>query len=400
MVSDNLRNPFRPGAGHPPPYLAGRETERQVFLDLLGQRSVVDNLILTGLRGVGKTVLLDSLKPDALEAGWLWVANDLSEAASLTERTLCVRILTDLAVGLSGVAVVDRPAQNIGLVSEPAPVRDKLSYDALQDVFERTPGLAVDKLKAVLEFAWEQVEARGFKGIVFAYDEAQNLGVDVAAGDHPVELLLGTFYSLQRKGVPLLLALAGLPTLFPRLVEARTYAERMFKLAYLGRLSRDESAAAMREPVRRAGSPVEFSDDSVDVIHRTSQGYPYFIQYICREAFDIWVVNPDVAVPLGDIVRKLDSDFFAGRWSRATDRQRDLLRVVAGLECAAEEFSVQEIVTASRNTERPFSASHVGQMLIKLSEAGLVYRNRYSRYSLAVPLLDEFIRREAGVCRP
>ena len=89
MVSDNLRNPFRPGAGHPPPHLAGRETERQVFLDLLGQRSVVDNLILTGLCGVGKTVLLDSLKPDALGAGWLWVANDLPEAASLTERT-CV----------------------------------------------------------------------------------------------------------------------------------------------------------------------------------------------------------------------------------------------------------------------------------------------------------------------
>ena len=238
------------------------------------------------------------------------------------------------------MAVVDRPAQNIGLVSEPAPVRDKLSYDALQDVFERTPGLAVDKLKAVLEFAWEQVGSRGFNGIIFAYDEAHNLGVDVAAGDHPVELLLGAFYSLQRKGVPLLLALAGLPTLFPRLVEARTYAERMFKLAYLGRLSRDESAAAMREPVCRAGSPVEFSDDSVDVIYRTSQGYPYFIQYICREAFDIWVVNPAAAVPLGDIVRKLDSDFFAGQWSRATDRQRDLLRVVAGLECAAEEFSV------------------------------------------------------------
>ena len=214
-------------------------------------------------------------------------------------------------------------------------------------------------------------------------------------GEHPVELLLGAFYSLQRKGVPALMALAGLPTLFPRLVEARTYAERMFKLVSLGWLDRDESAAAMREPLRISNAPVEFSDDSVDAIYETSQGYPYFIQYICREAFDVWLVNPSAAVPLDDIVRKLDSDFFAGRWARATDRQRDLLRVIAGLEHAADEFSVQDIVAASRATGRPFSASHVGQMLAKLSEAGLVYRNRYSRYSLAVPLLDELIRREA-----
>ena len=398
MVADNFRNPFRPGAGHPPPYLAGREAERQVFLALLRQRPVVDNLILTGLRGVGKTVLLDSFKPEALESGWLWVANDLSEAASLTDSAVCTRVLADLAVGVSGVAVAQRAATSRGFISAPAAEYDEISYEALQGVFARTPGLAADKLKAVLEFVWDRVGECGFKGIVFAYDEAQNLGIDAVAGEHPVELLLDAFYSVQRKGIPLLLALAGLPTLLPRLVEARTYAERMFKPVSLGRLNRDDSAAAMREPVRISNAPVEFSDASVDVIYKASQGYPYFIQYICREAFDVWAINPKVAVPLDDIVRKLDSDFFAGRWARTTDRQRDLLRVIAGLEHAAAEFSVQDIVAASRATERPFSPSRVGQMLLKLSEAGLVYRNRYSRYSLAVPLLEEFIRRETAVC--
>ncbi len=395
MAAYNFRNPFRPGAGHPPPYLAGRKAERQVFLDLLRQPPVVDNLILTGLRGVGKTVLLDSFKPDALESGWLWVANDLSEASSLTDSAVCTRVMADLAVGVSGVAVVERATTSVGFLGAPAARHDEIGYEALQGVFARTPGLAVDKLKAVLEFVWDRVGERGFKGVVFAYDEAHALGIDAVAGEHPVELLLDAFYSLQRKGVPLLLALAGLPTLFPRLVEKRTYAERMFKPVSLERLSRDDSAAAMREPVRASCVPVQFSDESVDIIYEASQGYPYFIQYICREAFDAWAVNPEVPVPLDDIVRKLDSDFFAGRWARTTDRQRDLLRVIAGLEHAADEFSVQDIVAASRSTERPFSSSHVGQMLMKLSEADLVYRNRYSRYSLAVPLLEEFIRREA-----
>ena len=75
-------NPFRPGAGHSPPYLAGRKRERNEFLRLLGQRTILENMVLTGLRGVGKTVLLDSFQPLAREKGWLWISADLSESAS------------------------------------------------------------------------------------------------------------------------------------------------------------------------------------------------------------------------------------------------------------------------------------------------------------------------------
>jgi len=91
-------NPFRPGAGHMPPYLAGRKEEENEFRKLLKQKTILQNLILTGLRGVGKTVLLETFKPIAIQEGWLWVGTDLSESASVSEESLATRILTDLAV--------------------------------------------------------------------------------------------------------------------------------------------------------------------------------------------------------------------------------------------------------------------------------------------------------------
>ena len=95
-------------------------------------------------------------------------------------------------------------------------------------------------------------------------------------------------------------------------------------------------------------------------------------------------------------MRKLDGDFFAGRWAKATDRQRDLLAVIAGLDNSSSEFTVQDIVDRSKNlsTIRTFSNSHVSQLLVSLNDAGLVYKNRWGKYSLAVPLLDQFILRQ------
>ena len=101
-------------------------------------------------------------------------------------------------------------------------------------------------------------------------------------------------------------------------------------------------------------------------------------------------------VTVNQTVRKLDSDFFAGRWNRVTDRQRELLALVAGLPNCDDEFTVQEIVEQSKKLAKPFSASHVNQILGKLTENGLVYKNRHGRYSFAVPLLGDFIRRQEG----
>src|SRR5262245_49651678 len=107
-------NPFRPGAGHRPPYLAGRSHETEEFKRLLRQDVILANLVLTGLRGVGKTVLLDTFKPLALDGGWLWAGGDLSESSSITEERIVLRFLTDLAVTTAAFQVAERASSKIG----------------------------------------------------------------------------------------------------------------------------------------------------------------------------------------------------------------------------------------------------------------------------------------------
>src|SRR6266566_3168748 len=111
MPKTPFANPFRPGAGHMPPYLAGRQKEKEEFLRLLDQEVVLENLVLTGLRGVGKTVLLDTFKPLAIERGWLWVGTDLSESTSISETRVAIRLMTDLAPLTSSILLTqDLPA--------------------------------------------------------------------------------------------------------------------------------------------------------------------------------------------------------------------------------------------------------------------------------------------------
>ena len=394
-------NPFRPGAGHQPPYLAGRDAEREEFLRLLEQRTIVENLILTGLRGTGKTVLLDSFKPLATNAGWIWVGADLSESTSISEDNMAIRLCTDLSPVTSGVVARSEVVRTAGFAPDTTEVRHALGYKALMEAYARIPGLPLDKLKGVLEMAWTAVSASyRTRGIVFAYDEAQNLADQSAKEQYPLSLLLDCFQSLQRKGLPLMLVLTGLPTLFPKLVDARTFSERMFRVVFLNRLNARESEAAIRRPVEDTACPVRLSDRSVQEIVNLSAGYPYFIQFICREVYDAFIRRIDkgeqASVPVEEIERKLDADFFAGRWSRTAARQRALLTVISRLENCDDEFTVQEVVEESRRVlDRPFSSSHVNQMLVALASRGLVFKNRHGKYCFAVPLLGSYIRRQA-----
>jgi len=395
-----FHNPFRPGAGHPPPYLAGREDEKAEFAKLLTQIPVMTNMVLTGLRGVGKTVLLETFKPIAMQAGWLWAGTDLSESASVSEDNIAIRILADLSPLVSGVVVQEVEKRRLGFHAEVEKVKIHLDFDLLKRVYDSTPGLSADKLKAVLELVWSCLAATPCKGIVLAYDEAQNLGDQAERNQYPLSLLLDVFQSIQRKGLPILLVLTGLPTLFPKLVEARTFAERMFHVVTLGRLNEDECRQAITIPVKAKNCPVTIAEPAIVAITKNSGGYPYFVQFLCREIYDSYLQQwasgvMDPVVTVAQVVRKLDSDFFAGRWNRVTERQRELLTVVAMLENCDDEFSVSEIVAQSKESGlKPFSSSHVNQMLATLSESGLVYKNRYGKYAFAVPLLGEFIRRQ------
>lgn len=399
MDSSEFKNPYRPGAGHMPPYLAGREKEYAEFDRLLRQDEILENLVLTGLRGVGKTVLLETFKPRALKAGWLWASADLSESASISEVALAQRLLADLALVSSSATVANPDAgKAVGFAAPPVPEEIPLSHDVLVDIYEGTPGLTADKIKATLEFAWEHLEKQGQRKVIFAYDEAQNLSDHASRDQFPLSILLDVFQSIQKKGIPFMLVLAGLPTLFPKLVDARTYAERMFRVMTLTKLKADESREAILKPIEVADCPVKLTPESVEVIIVESAGYPYFIQFIGREVYDVFIRqhadDEAKSVPIEAIQHKLDADFFAGRWARITDRQRELLWVVAHLEHADEEFTIQELTEEARTLlTKAFSPSHANQMLASLAERGMIYKNRLGRYSFAVPLLGRFILR-------
>lgn len=394
-----FRNPFRPGAGHLPPYLAGRQAEKGEFLRLLEQDTVIENLMLTGPRGVGKTVLLESLKPLAVEKQWIWVGADIDETSSITDVNLAKRLCADLSVFTSSVVVsVDR-IQTPGFTSQANQVSQALNYESLLEILAATPGLPLDKLKAVIETSWHFIKRNNAaRGIVFAYDEAQNLSDYAEKEQFPLSLLLDAFQSIQKKGLPILLVLTGPPTLFPKLVEARAFSERMFRSVFLQSLSDEDSRTAILRPIEDSDA-VRLSPTSVDTVIQMSGGYPYFIQFICREVYDAfirrWDKGEKSSVPVSAISNKLDTDFFAGRWAKATDRQRDFLSVIAQLRHYDEEFTVQEIVEMSkRGNGKPFSSSHANQMLSALAAQGLVFKNGHGKYSFAVPLLGNYIRKQ------
>lgn len=398
MTQPEFRNPYRPGAGHMPPHLAGRADAFAEFKKLLDQDVILDNMVLTGLRGVGKTVLLDTFKPRAIKAGWLWVGTDLSETASLKESNLAGRMLADLSVVTSSFTVPETPQVGFRPDNDESQARVPLDYSTLEGRYLDTPGLPTDKLKAVLEYVSVVLAERGRSRVVFAYDEAQNLSDHAAHNEFPLSRLLDVFQSIQKRDVRFMLVLTGLPTLLPKLVDARTFSERMFRVVTLGRLNDLDSREAITKPLDVAECPVRFTESSVDTIIEQAGGYPFFIQFICREVFDIFIQqitnDEDAGVPVESIQRKLDTYFFSGRWARTTDRQQQLLWVIANLDNADGQFTISELVEKSKILlKKGFSPSHAGQMLLTLMDRGLIYKHRFGKYSFAVPLMASFIRR-------
>lgn len=393
-----LNNPFRPGAGHTPPYLAGRDYEKKEFIKLLDQTTILENVVITGLRGVGKTVLLDSLKPDAINKKWLWIGTDLSESACVSEENMAKRLCADLSIITASIIIDSVTVSHIGFINNNETINRTLDFDALIEIYNSTAGLSLDKIKKVIEMAWQVISNTGdnkVNGIIFAYDEAQNLSDKAQKEQYPLSLLLDAFQSLQKQNIPVMLVLTGLPTLFPKLVESRTFSERMFRVLFLKSLDKKESKKAILKPIDNHSLGLDAT--SVNTIIDMSAGYPYFIQFICREVYDSFIqkINQGetATVPTNEIEQKLDTDFFAGRWAKATDRQRELLSVVANLHL--DEFSVQEIFEKSQELlEKPFGNSNINQMLNTLITQGLIFKNRYGKYSFAVPLLGKYICRE------
>lgn len=407
MTNPTMENPFRPGAGHMPPYLAGRDIEQDRFKQLLRQTAVTENLIITGLRGVGKSVLLESLKPMARAAGWLWVGDDFTESRGLTEERLADSVVTDLSIALAPIFVHTQMELPIGYNRASEKQDRPLQYLDLRNIYDASPGLPGDKLKAVLRHVGKMLALTDFKGIIFAYDEAQNLGDRADSNEFPLSVLLDVFQSVQKSpgGLTFMLVLTGLPTLFPKLTDTRTYTERMFEVLLLDRLDDKASRDAITKPIESIQSSARFSEDTVVSIIEMSGGYPFFIQFICKEVFDAWIFKSQagqrMSVAREEILRKLDQRFFSGRWDNASDRQREFMQVVAMLPNSGGEFKVNDVVERSKESlVKPFNSSNAGMMVKTLIENDFVFRNRRGKYSFAVPLLDQFILRQFGASLP
>ena len=396
-----IENPFKPGAGHMPPYLAGREAEKMVFSNLLRQTIITDNLIITGLRGVGKSVLLESMKPLARSAKWLWVGDDFTESRGLTEERVADSIVNDLSLALAPIFVQTQLQMPMGFGGSPTATQRPMDYSDLRKMYDSLPGLPADKLKGVLRYVGGLLNQTDFRGIIFAYDEAQNMGDRAQDNEFPLSLILDVFQSVQKSpgGLPFMLVLTGLPTLFPKLNNTRTYTERMFDVLTLDRLTDEASRDAIVVPIEQARCPLKLDDQTVDQIIEMSGGYPFFIQFICKEVFDAWInrmsAGEHISVPSDEILRKLDQRFFSARWDNASDRQREFMTAVAKLPHSSSEFKVEDVVALSKSVlTTGFSRSSAQMMLKKLIEDDFIYRNRRGKYSFAVPLLDRFIERQ------
>ena len=396
------QNPFRPGPGTKPLYLAGRINEQRDFVRALQTADLTTNIIITGLRGVGKTVLLDQLRPLAAQYGWLWTGNDWNEAAAVSEKDVATRLIVDLTAVLSPLVTYRVDELPFGFAAQTTGNERTLQFEDLWNIYNATRGFDSDKLKAVLEHVARIISAARIKGVVFAYDEAQNLADKKDKGQFPLSLVVDVFSNLQKRdlGCQFLLVLTGLPTLIANLNEARTYTERMFHTLILDRLSESETRDAVLQPLHISRSTLRFAEATIARIVKESKGYPFLIQYICREVFDAWIgrmtVGEAPSVPKAEITAKLDLDFFAPRWNRATDRQQVFMQVIATLEGSDGEFAIQDITRASRDLLlNPFNPSHATQMLGHLAEKGLIYRTRRGAYCFAVPLLANFIRRQS-----
>jgi hypothetical protein len=401
MPSEPFANPFRAGAGHMPPYLAGRTNEQDVFRKLLNQTVVTDNLVITGLRGVGKTVLLAELKPIAMQNGWLWAGDDFSEQASLSEERIATKIITDLSVNMSQIFVKTQIETPFGFTQKQKRQQRPLGFKDLEREFQDAPGLVSDKLKHLLRVVGGIISTAGIKGIVFAYDEAQLLSDHAKKDEYPLSLLLDVFQSIQKSpgGLPFLLVLTGLPTLTQKLVGARTYSSRMFHQLFLDRLSNEDAAKAITVPINDSKCPVHFKEATVKRVILMSGGYPYYIQFICKEIYDLYLSligqGQVPIIPEAAILRKLNQHFYFNQWSAASDQQRMFMTIIAQLPTCEDEFSAQEITRISKDyLDKPYSTSSVNQYLARLTDAGLIYKNRRAKYQFAVPLMSRFINRQ------
>jgi len=386
---DKIKNPFSPGAGSPPPELAGRDGILELARVLLGRVQAgrpEKSLLLTGLRGVGKTVLLNEMERLAQGTGYRTILVEAHEGKSLAVLLAphLRRLLFDLdrLAGAGnkarrGIAVLKSFLSaitikvgdlDIGLDIEP----EKGAADS--------GDLEVD-LPALFTAVGEAAQERG-TAVALLIDEIQYFS------SSELSALIMAMHKMQQRQLPLVLMGAGLPILPGLAGESKSYAERLFSFPDVGPLPEADSTRALQEPVQNAGE--SFEPAALNEIYQMTRGYPYFLQEWGYQAWNHAVSSPislqAVKESSATVSQRLDQNFFRVRFDRLTPREKRFLRAMAELGVGPyRSGDIADVLGAKINTLGPVRAS--------LIKKGMVFSPAHGDMAFTVPLFDEFMRR-------
>jgi hypothetical protein len=393
------RNPFRPGMGLEPPYLADRGEQLDRFRRYLGGfPEFPRNLRLTGLRGVGKTVLLQRYAGAAQERGWAVISREWSEHLR-DERAFTLALVNDCRQAAQQAAGAQRlKAAAASAIGHSLELLGSLSVslDGIT-VTLRSPGrrpeaspVSESQLFEAVASACRAVTAAGGSGILLCYDEAHVVRDSPATRQFPLNTLLAVTARLQRERIALMLVLCGLPTLTENLARAKSYSERMFQAEELDRLRPPEDVYAFTRPLEAAGR--RHASSLAAAVASDARGYPFFIQFFGAH---LWESSPwPTSLTAGDYLRSrpamlsaLDRAFFDARFARTSPVERRLLQAIAS---HGEAAPLKPVINALR-----ISNGATQRLMSRLADKGLVYRPERGVVAFAVPLFGEYLRRTA-----
>lgn len=395
---DPIRNPYAPGAGQRPPELAGRDEQLAAFdvvLERVARGRAERSLVLTGLRGVGKTVLLNALRSAAVRRGW--GTGKLEARPDLPLRRPLSSALHQ-AVRELGHPEEEQRDHVLGVLRAFAE-RDAGRDAKLRDRW--SPGIDVpaargraDSGDIEIDLVELLTEVGGLaqdlgKGVAVFLDEMQDLGpADVSA-------LCAACHEISQSGLPVIVVGAGLPHLPAVLSASKSYSERLFAYQRIDRLSRDAADRALAAPA--AEEDAEFTSEGLEAMYAATGGYPYFIQAYGKTVWDLAPRSPitadDVAVAAPEAERELAVGFFGSRYERATPAERDYLRAMADADSGEDPVgAVATADVAAVLGKKPQSLSPARDALLK---KGLIYSGERGRIAFTVPHFGRYLRDHA-----
>ena len=382
-------NPYSPGAGTPPPELAGRDELREqvrIAIERVRQGLPTKSVLMVGLRGVGKTVLLDRMRDDAEARGVQTVRIEAPEGRSLP--ALLAPQLRQALLRLSRQQQAKELAQR-GLRALAGFAKSlKVKYDDIEVGFdfEPEPGLADNgdlehDLQALLEVVGGAAQ-KADTALVLFVDEMQYVKEDELAA------LITALHRCAQRRLPITLIGAGLPQLPGKMGSAKSYAERLFEFPQVGPLNATAAYHAIVKPAKQHG--VDWTEQAVAQIINETKGYPYFLQEWGKHAWDSAAASPisleDVGTASAAAIAALDDSFFRVRFDRLTPAEKKYLRAMAELGPGPHRSG--DIADCLKR-----KVTSLGPTRSQLIAKGMIWSPNHGDTAFTVPLFDQFMRR-------